>query len=74
LSSQGEEGFNAGAGLDYKVARKVDLRLDVRDHMFSSPTYGLPSTPGAFSTAYFPISGSAHNIEYSLGLVYRFGK
>jgi opacity protein-like surface antigen len=74
LSSQGEEGFNAGAGLDYKVARKVDLRLDVRDHMFSSPTYGLPSTPGTFSTAYFPISGSARDIEYSIGLVYRFGK
>jgi opacity protein-like surface antigen len=74
LSSQGEAGFNVGAGLDYKVASKVDLRLDVRDHMFSSPTYGLPSTPGLVSTAYFPISGSARNIDYSIGLVYRFGK
>jgi hypothetical protein len=74
LSSQGEAGFNAGGGIDYKVKSKVDLRLDVRDHMFSSPTYGLPATPGLFSTAYFPISGSARNIEYSIGLVYRFGK
>ena len=74
LSSQGEAGFNVGAGLDYKVASKVDLRLDVRDHMFGSPTYGLPSTPSSASTAYFPISGSAQNIEYSIGLVYRFGK
>jgi hypothetical protein len=74
LSTQGEAGFNVGAGLDYKVAAKVDLRLDVRDHMFSSPTYGLPATPSLVTTAYFPISGSARNIEYSIGLVYRFGK
>jgi len=74
LSSQDEGGFNVGGGLDYKVASKVDLRLDVRDHMFGSPTYGLPSTPPSASAAYFPISGSARDIEYSIGLVYRFGK
>jgi opacity protein-like surface antigen len=74
LSSQGEGGFNVGGGLDYKVKKKIDLRLDVREHMFSSPTYGLPSTFTTVSTAYFPISGSAHDIEYSIGIVYRFGK
>jgi opacity protein-like surface antigen len=74
LSSQGEAGFNVGAGLDYKVAKKIDLRLDVREHMFSSPTYGLPSTYSSASSAYFPISGSAHDLEYSIGIVYRFGK
>ena len=74
LSSQGEGGFNIGGGLDYKVASKVDLRLDVRDHVFGSPTYGLPTTFSVPSAAYFPISGSAHDLEYSIGLVYRFGK
>jgi opacity protein-like surface antigen len=74
LSSQGEGGFNIGGGLDYKVASKVDLRLDVRDHVFGSPTYGLPTTFSVPSAAYFPISGSAHDLEYSIGIVYRFGK
>jgi opacity protein-like surface antigen len=74
LKSQGKGGFNVGGGLDYKVASKVDLRLDARYHTFGSPTYGLPSTFSTRSAAYFPISGSAHAIEYSIGLVYRFGK
>ena len=74
LASQGKGGFNVGGGLDYKVASKVDLRLDVRDHVFGSPTYGLPTTFSVPSAAYFPISGSAHDLEYSIGIVYRFGK
>jgi opacity protein-like surface antigen len=74
LSSQGKAGFNAGAGLDYKVASKVDLRLDARYHTFGSPTYGLPQAATSTSAAYFPVGGPAHDIEYSLGLVYRFGK
>jgi len=74
LASQGQTGFNIGGGLDYKVASKVDLRIDARYHTFGSPTYGLPSAATTASAAYFPISGSAHDIEYSIGLVYRFGK
>jgi opacity protein-like surface antigen len=74
LASQGKAGFNAGGGLDYKVASKVDLRLDARYHSFGSPTFGLPQAATTTSAAYFPVGGPAHNIEYSLGLVYRFGK
>jgi len=74
LSSDSKPGYNAGGGIDYKLGSKVDLRLDVRDHMFGSPTFGLPQSPTSFSSAYFPISGSGHNLEYSIGLVYRFGK
>jgi opacity protein-like surface antigen len=74
LASQGKPGFNAGAGIDYKVASKVDLRLDARYHSFGSPTYGLPQAATTTSAAYFPVGGPAHNIEYSIGLVYRFGK
>jgi len=74
LSSQGKPGFNAGAGVDVKMASKVDLRLDVRYHTFGSPTYGLPQAATSTSAAYFPVGGPAHDIEYSIGLVYRFGK
>jgi opacity protein-like surface antigen len=74
LASQGKPGFNAGAGLDYKVASKVDLRLDARYHTFGSPTYGLPQAATSTSAAYFPVGGPARDIEYSIGLVYKFGK
>ena len=74
LASQGKSGFNVGGGIDYKVVSKVDLRLDVRDHMFGSPTYGLPQAATSASSAFFPVGGPAHEIEYSIGLVYRFGK
>ena len=72
LSSQGKTGVNAGAGIDYKVASKFDLRLEARYHTFGSPTYGLPQAANTASAAYFPVGGPAHDIEYSIGLVYRF--
>ena len=74
LASDNKPGFNAGGGIDYKVSSKFSLRLDVRDHFIGSPTFGLPSLPSSFSSAYFPISGSGHDLEYSIGLVYRFGE
>jgi opacity protein-like surface antigen len=74
LATQAKPGFNAGGGLDYEVASKVDLRLDVRDHMCGSPTFGLPQAANSTSAAFLPVGGSAHNIEYGIGLVYRFGK
>jgi opacity protein-like surface antigen len=74
LASQGKGGFNAGGGIDYKVASKVDLRLDARYHTFGSPTYGLPQAATSASSAFFPVGGPAHDIEYSIGIVYRFGK
>jgi opacity protein-like surface antigen len=74
LTSQGKPGFNVGGGFDMKVASKVDLRIDVRDHWTGSPTYGLPNSSTTAYLAYFPISGSAQNIEYSIGIVYHFGR
>jgi len=73
LASEGDGGVNFGGGIDYKLSAKVGLRLDVRDHITSSPTLGLPygSTPS--SLAYFPVSGNSHNISYTIGIVYHFG-
>ncbi len=65
-------GFNAGFGLELKVTSKISLRLDARDHVTQSPTYGLPSAATETSSAYFPISGMANNLEYSLAIVYRW--
>jgi opacity protein-like surface antigen len=74
LASEGHPGFNVGVGIDYKVASKVDLRIDVRDHATGSPRFGLPTAATSTSAAYFPVGGPAYDLEYSLGLVYRFGK
>jgi len=74
LTSQGKSGFNVGAGIDYEMASRVDLRIDVRDHLFGSPTYGLPQTAATATSAFFPVGGPAHDIEYSLGIVYIFRK
>jgi len=73
LASEGDVGVNIGGGLDYKVTEKWGLRIDVRDHLTSSPTLGLPYGITPTSSAYFPVSGDAHNIQYTIGLVYHFG-
>jgi len=73
LTSQGAGGVNFGGGLDYNLTEKWGVRLDVRDHITSSPTLGLPYGITPASNAYFPVSGDAHSIQYTIGIVYHFG-
>jgi len=70
LRVNGKMGFNLGGGLELKARPKLGLRLDLRDHIFAAPRYGLPST--AFTGAYFPVQGSINSVEISVGLVYHF--
>jgi len=74
LYPENDGGVNFGGGIDYKLTTKLSLRLDVRDHITSSPTLGLPYGQTPTSLAFFPISGDAHHIEYSIGFVYHFGR
>jgi hypothetical protein len=75
LTSEGSGGVNFGGGIDYEIGKKVSLRLDVRDHVTGSPTFGLPtSQPSTAGLAWFPATGSAHNIEYTIGIAYHFGR
>jgi hypothetical protein len=75
LTSQGAGGVNFGGGLDWRGARRLGLRLDVRYHSTSAPTFGLPtSQPTTTGLPWFPNTGSARNIEYSIGIVYNFGR
>ena len=73
LSSEGDGGVYFGGGIDYKLTEKVGLRLDVRDHVTPSPTLGLPYAATLTSPAWYPVSGHASTIEYSIGIVYHFG-
>ena len=75
LSSQGSGGVNFGGGFDLKVTARVGLRIDIRDHISSSPSFGLPTTePSTAGLAWFPVKGNASDIVYSVGLVYKWGK
>jgi len=73
LTAEGNGGVNFGGGLDYNVTEKWGVRIDVRYRITSSPTLGLPYVNTTSSPAYFPISGNAHNIQYTIGIVYHFG-
>jgi opacity protein-like surface antigen len=74
LYPEDDGGVNIGGGIDYKLTSRLSVRLDVRDHVTPSPTLGLPYGQTTTSTAFFPISGDAHSIQYSIGLVYHFGR
>jgi hypothetical protein len=75
LGSQGTGGVNFGGGLDWRSSSKLGLRIDVRDHITGSNTFGLPtSEPSTAGLPWFPATGHAHDIVYSIGIVYRFGR
>jgi opacity protein-like surface antigen len=67
-------GLNVGGGLDRKLTKRLTFRIDLRDHITSSPAFGLPPKPTADSAASFPVPSRAHNIEYTAGLVFHLGK
>jgi len=67
LSASNQVGFNYGGGIEWSFVPALALRLDLRDHITGTPTYGL-------SSARFPISGAAHGVELSVGLTLHIGK
>jgi len=67
-------GVNLGGGLDRKLSKRLAFRIDLRDHITSSPAFGLPPQPSFDSMASFPVSGRAHNLEYTAGIVFHLGK
>ena len=67
LSASNQVGFNYGGGIEWSFVPALALRLDLRDHITGTPTYGL-------SSARFPISGAAHGVELSVGLTFHIGR
>jgi opacity protein-like surface antigen len=64
-------GINLGGGLDRKLSKRLSFRIDLRDHVTSSPAFGLPNS---YSFANYPVSGRANNIEYTAGFLLHLGK
>jgi opacity protein-like surface antigen len=67
-------GLNLGAGLDRRLTKRLTFRIDLRDHISGSPAFGLPPAPTLDSAATYPVSGRAHNLVYTVGLLYHLGK
>jgi len=65
-------GVSLGVGVEHRIVGRLNFRLEARDHIASSPNYGLPKS--AMDSAIFPVSGYANNVVYTVGLIYRFGK
>ncbi len=74
LSPDSKFGFNFGGGVEIKLVSMVAVRVDLRDHITGSPTFGLPAQATTAFTSYYPISGSASHVEASAGFVFQFGK
>ncbi len=60
-------GVNVGGGVEWGLFPALGLRLDLRNHITGTPTYGLTS-------AMYPISGKANNLEISAGITLHVGR
>ncbi|HMD84164.1 MAG TPA: hypothetical protein VKO18_05635 [Terriglobia bacterium] len=65
-------GINLGGGLDRKLTKRLTFRIDLRDHVTSSPAFGLPNSYNF--GAIFPVTGRVNNLEYTAGIVFHLGK
>jgi opacity protein-like surface antigen len=72
ISSSTKFGANFGGGLEGKLAERIGIRFDVRDHLVSIPRFGLPETPLNPGGAFYPISGLLNNVEIGMGAVFYF--
>jgi opacity protein-like surface antigen len=64
-------GFNLGVGLDRKLTKRLTFRIDARDHITSSPQFGLPNS---YSPAEYTTRGRSNLAVYEAGFVYHLGK
>jgi hypothetical protein len=68
-------GLNVGIGLDRKIVKRLNFRIDVRDHVTGAPAFGIPPKPTFDSLgAFYPATGRVNNLVYEIGLVYHLGK
>ncbi len=63
LASSDRFGLAFGVGIEGRVNRWVGVRTDLRDYVTGIPRFG-------WSEFSFPVSGSIHNVEVSVGVVF----
>lgn len=72
LRSSNKFAFNLGIGLEAIVTERLGVRLDFRDHITKIPRFGVPAAPPGSGVDFFPVGGSIHSFETSVGIVIYF--
>ncbi len=72
LGASNQLGVNVGGGVEWGFLPALALRLDLRNHITGTPTYGLPQRSS--TAAIFPVSGKANNLEISAGITFHLGR
>jgi len=72
LGASNQVGVNVGGGVEWGFLPALALRLDVRNHITGTPTYGLPQH--STTAAFFPVSGKANTLEISAGISFHLGR
>ena len=69
-------GMNVGVGLDHRLSKRLTFRVDMRDHITSSPAFGIQRavTPVSLNYGIYPVKGRANNMVYEAGFIYHLGK
>ncbi len=65
--------FLYGVGLKVNASRRFGIRFDLRDNLSGTPHFNLPDVPSAPGTYYSPRGGKLHQVEATVGLMFRFG-
>jgi hypothetical protein len=69
ISSNNAFNFNMGGGIEAKVNDRWGVRVDLRDHISPIPRFGVPQTATGPGVDFFPVDGTVHNAEVSVGVV-----
>jgi opacity protein-like surface antigen len=74
MDNSNELGFNFGIGFKTRSTGWLGFRMDFRDFVGRSPSFGLARTSDDPAATVLPASGVLHNAEGSLGVVFYFGR
>jgi len=74
MDNANELAFNFGVGLKTHSKGWLGVRVDARDFVVRSPSFGLARESNDPNATVLPATGVTHNAEASVGLVFYFGK
>jgi opacity protein-like surface antigen len=74
IDNSNELAFNFGFGIKTRSTNWLGVRLDFRDYIGRSPSFGLARSSNDPTATVLPATGVINNGELSLGLVFYFGK
>src|SRR3989442_1242341 len=74
VNNSNELAFNYGFGFKTRSTGLLGLRMDIRDYIVRSPSFGLARESSDPAATVLPATGVLHNGEVSVGLVFYFGK